>query len=47
VNDADFTIFVEYYNNLIDPRGDLDGDGLTEDSDFSVFVVSYNALVCP
>jgi hypothetical protein len=47
VNDADFTIFVEYYNNLIDPRGDLDGDGNTEDSDFTIFVVSYNALVCP
>jgi hypothetical protein len=47
VDDADFTIFVGYYNTLLDPRGDLNGDGLTEDADFSVFVGSYNNLVCP
>ena len=47
VDDADFTLFVIYYNNLVDPRADFTGDGLTEDADFSEFVNSYDALVCP
>jgi len=38
IDDADFLLFVGYYNTLLDPRGDLTGDGLTEDADFSVFV---------
>lgn len=28
-------------------RGDLNGDGLTEDSGFVIFVAGYDALVCP
>ncbi|MGH7244997.1 MAG: hypothetical protein ACREJD_16400 [Phycisphaerales bacterium] len=47
VEDADFVLFVEYYNDLLDPRGDLSGDGLTEDSDFVIFAASYDVLVCP
>lgn len=47
VDDADFVLFVGYYNTLIDARGDLDGDGLTDDADFVVFASAYDALVCP
>jgi len=47
VNDADFVLFVAYYNTLLDPRGDLTGDDITEDADFVVFVNSYDTLICP
>ncbi len=47
VNDDDFSIFIGYCNNLLDPRGDLTGDDLTEDADFTVFVGNYDALLCP
>lgn len=46
VDDADFTIFVPSYNNLIDFRADLNGDGLTDDADFSLFASAYNDLIC-
>lgn len=57
VDDADFSIFVVAYNNLLCqllesgyPAGcpaDLNGDGLVDDLDFSIFVGGYDALVCP
>ena len=47
VDDADFTLFVAPYNDLVDPRADLNGDGNTDDADFVIFLASYNALVCP
>jgi hypothetical protein len=46
VDDSDFSIFVQAYNNLLDARCDLNGDGVTDDSDFSLFAVAYNALLC-
>lgn len=47
VDDADFSLFVGYYDTLVDPRGDLTGDGNTEDADFSVFARGYDNLLCP
>jgi len=47
VDDADFSLFIGFYDALVDPRGDLNGDGNSEDADFSVFVGAYNNLVCP
>jgi hypothetical protein len=47
VDDADFSLFVGYYDTLLDPRGDLTGDGNTEDADFSVFARGYDNLLCP
>ena len=47
VDDADFSLFVVPYDNLVDFRADLNGDGLTDDADFSIFVVAYNDLLCP
>jgi hypothetical protein len=47
VDDADFVIFAEAYNNLLDPSGDFSGDGVTDDADFIIFADAYNALLCP
>ncbi len=52
VDDADFTIFVGFYNDLISPAGgwtgaDLNGDGACDDADFVEFVASYDRLACP
>ncbi|MGH7243924.1 MAG: hypothetical protein ACREJD_10940 [Phycisphaerales bacterium] len=48
VDDADFTFFAKYYNDLTNPTGDIDGshDGLTDDSDFGTFAAAYDSLVC-
>jgi hypothetical protein len=46
VDDADFVIFAEAYNNLFDPSGDFNGDGVTDDADFVIFADAYNALLC-
>ncbi|MFO0859724.1 MAG: hypothetical protein U0570_04145 [Phycisphaerales bacterium] len=48
VTDDDFVFFAKYYNDLINPAGDIDGslDGFTDDSDFAVFSTAYDALVC-
>jgi len=55
VDDLDFSVFVNSYNDLLCPdaladatcTGDFTRDGLVDDADFSVFVVAYNAIVCP
>ena len=41
-------LFAKYYNDLVNPAGDIDGsfDGFTDDSDFAVFAAAYDALVC-
>ncbi|MBX3387973.1 MAG: hypothetical protein KF691_00815 [Phycisphaeraceae bacterium] len=48
VDDTDFVFFAKYYNDLVNPAGDIDGsfDGFTDDSDFAVFAAAYDALVC-
>ncbi|MBS0189761.1 MAG: hypothetical protein U0573_08630 [Phycisphaerales bacterium] len=53
VDDADFSIFVVAYNDLLCPDypdtclGDLNGDAYVDDADFSIFVVAYDELICP
>lgn len=47
VDDADFVIFAEAYNNLLDPSGDFNFDFVTDDADFVIFADAYNALLCP
>ena len=52
VDDADFVIFVEAYNQLVcslTPIGcpaDLNDDDFVDDSDFVLFVAAYNNLLC-
>ena len=48
VDDTDFVYFAKYYNDLVNPAGDIDGsfDGFTDDSDFAVFAAAYDALIC-
>lgn len=53
VDDADFVLFAEAYNNLLCPDlpafcdSDLNDDGFVDDSDFVIFASSYNELLCP
>ncbi|MBX3380425.1 MAG: hypothetical protein KF805_10040 [Phycisphaeraceae bacterium] len=46
VDDADFVIFVNAYNELLDARCDLNGDTVTDDADFVLFVAAYDTLLC-
>ncbi|MGH7244031.1 MAG: S8 family serine peptidase [Phycisphaerales bacterium] len=51
VEDADFQLFIQSYNELISPGGaytgaDFNGDGLTDDLDFQIFVRLYDVLLC-
>ncbi|MBX3388907.1 MAG: S8 family serine peptidase [Phycisphaeraceae bacterium] len=51
VEDSDFEIFIQAYNELIAPGGpytgaDFNGDGFTDDEDFQYFVQSYDQLLC-
>lgn len=48
VDDTDFVYFAKYYNDLVNPAGDIDGslDGFTDDGDFAVFAAAYDALIC-
>ncbi|MBX3390640.1 MAG: hypothetical protein KF691_14430 [Phycisphaeraceae bacterium] len=57
VDDADFSLFVVAYNQLVCPTlengypegcpSDLNGDGFVDDQDFLIFVTAYNTLICP
>lgn len=51
VDDADFSIFIPSYNELIIPPAnpicDLNFDNLVDDADFSIFVVAYDNYLCP
>lgn len=51
VDDSDFVLFADAYNQLLAPApytaGDFTGDASTDDSDFVIFADSYNALLCP
>jgi len=57
VDDADFSLFVVAYNELLCPTlesgypagcpSDLNGDGFVDDQDFSIFATAYNELLCP
>ncbi len=50
VNDDDFSLFVDRYNELLaepDGKGDLNFDALVDDLDFQLFLVQYNILECP
>ncbi|MFO0861684.1 MAG: hypothetical protein U0570_14140 [Phycisphaerales bacterium] len=46
VDDADFVVFAQAYNNLLDTFGDLNFDNLTDDADFVIFAGAYDALLC-
>lgn len=46
VDDSDFVIFANAYNNLLDTFGDLNFDSLTDDSDFVIFAQAYDQLLC-
>lgn len=53
VDDADFVIFLNGYNDLLCPEApatclaDLYVDAMVDDTDFTVFLAYYNMLVCP
>ncbi|MBS0190266.1 MAG: S8 family serine peptidase [Planctomycetes bacterium] len=52
VDDADFSIFLGFYNAYLSPGGkytgaDFNGDGVADDQDFQRFVVRYDDLLCP
>ncbi|MBX3388057.1 MAG: hypothetical protein KF691_01235 [Phycisphaeraceae bacterium] len=50
VDDADFSLFAQSYNELVippgDPAADLNQDGVVDDSDFILFVQAYDRLLC-
>ncbi|HEX8876147.1 MAG TPA: hypothetical protein VF777_05315 [Phycisphaerales bacterium] len=53
VDDSDFVLFAEAYNNLLCPDlpafcdADLNDDGFVDDADFVLFAAAYNELLCP
>ncbi|MBN8596162.1 MAG: hypothetical protein J0L78_00660 [Planctomycetes bacterium] len=47
VDDLDFVIFANAYDELTSTTGDLNGDTLTDDIDFVEFAAAYDTLVCP
>ena len=51
VDDADFVLFVAFYNDLVAPGGawtggDLNGDDTSDDADFVIFAANYDELLC-
>lgn len=50
VDDGDFLVFAQAYNQLTvppaDPRADLNSDGFVDDADFVAFAAAYNNLLC-
>ncbi|MBL8876208.1 MAG: proprotein convertase P-domain-containing protein [Phycisphaerae bacterium] len=47
VDDADFILFANAYDELDSSAGDLNGDSRTDDADFLEFAGAYDTLVCP
>lgn len=47
VDNADFVIFADAYNEFVSMGGDLDGDGLTDNADFVTFSNAYATFECP
>lgn len=50
VDDTDFVLFADAYNDLVVPianvLGDLNADAFVDDADFSAFSVAYDTLIC-
>lgn len=50
VDDSDFVLFANAYNELVVPQanvlGDLNADALVDDADFTAFSTAYDALLC-
>lgn len=47
VDDADFVLFADAYNELLAASGDFNLDGQTDDADFVLFADAYDGLLCP
>lgn len=47
IDNTDFVVFSNAYNEFTDLRGDLNGDGQTDNSDFVIFANGYNEFFCP
>ena len=47
VDDTDFVLFAQAYDNFADPAADFNADGLTDDIDFVLFAQAYDLFVCP
>ena len=48
VDDTDFVLFADAYNEFISVVGDFNGDDLTDDADFVIFAGAYDQfLACP
>ena len=46
VDNSDFVLFANAYNNFLDTLGDFNNDGFTDNSDFVVFANAYNDFLC-
>lgn len=51
VDNADFVLFVESYNEFVVPQpqtlGDFDGDGFCDNTDFVLFAGAFTDFLCP
>ena len=47
VDDIDFVLFAQAYDNYTDPRADFNADGFTDDVDFVLFAQAYDLFTCP
>lgn len=48
VDDTDFVLFADAYNEFISTVGDFNSDSFTDDSDFVIFAAAYEQLLaCP
>ncbi len=48
VDDTDFVLFADAYNEFLSSVGDFNGDTFTDDSDFVIFAAGYEQLIaCP
>ena len=47
VDNIDFGLFAEAFNEFATTAGDFNGDSVTDNADYVIFASFYNDLLCP